>query len=215
MSEERNDHILNPDLIVRDPSLLRRAKLREQDIATHTLGQPSNTARQLEKLEERQKSWFSRFFMERGLASILENKSIQEIRDYKEYRHAVFRLATNTKLEMVHTVCLTLTRELKLATQERFTSLIMDKQEQLRRNVNLKRERFLADMDEMEARIRQYAHIPWLAERALQSLQMEAAQYFDWIDTLLSDFISISSQRLNEYNGGCDRSWGTGSPWRD
>ncbi|MEX1362804.1 MAG: hypothetical protein AB1Z98_06740 [Nannocystaceae bacterium] len=197
-----------------DPSLLRRAKLHDQDIAMRTLGGPSAISEQMRRLEEKQKSWTQRFMIGRNMSKVLEDIRVKEIRDWAEYQRAVFRIATDAKLEMAHTVCLSLTRELKVATQERFTSLIMDKQEHLRRNVIRKRENFLEDMDATARTIMNYAHMPWLAERAMQSLHLEAAQYFDWIEALLSDFISISSQRLSEYNTRADRgNSGSGSSW--
>src|SRR5437773_1140206 len=100
---------------------------------------------------------------------------------------------------MAHSMCLAMSRELKVGNQERFTSMVLDKHESLRRTVQAKRDGFLADVDAAYTNAERYAHRPWLADRAITSLQKEVEQFYTWIDGLLDDFLSISKQRLDEY----------------
>ena len=53
-------------------------------------------------------------------------------------------------------------------------------------------------MDQAYANAEKYLHRPWLMDRAVNSLQQEVGQFFDWIDSLLDDFMAISKQRLDE-----------------
>ena len=96
-------------------------------------------------------------------------------------------------------MCLAMSRELKIGNQERFTALILDKHESLRRTVESKREGFLRDIDSAYANAERYAHRSWLMDRAATSLQQETEQFFCWIDSLLEDFMAISKERLDAY----------------
>ena len=109
------------------------------------------------------------------------------------------RLATDTKLDMSHSVCLAMSRELKVGNQEKFTTLVLEKAESLRRTVLAKQEQFIADMDNAYTTVERYAHRPQLMERAIASLVAQEERYFGYIEGLLDDFMSISKQRLDEY----------------
>ena len=114
-------------------------------------------------------------------------------------------------------MALAMSRELKVGNQERFTAMILDKHESLRRTVESKREGFLADMDAAYANAERYAHRPWLMDRAVTSLQQEITQFFEWIDGLLGDFMNISTQRLDEYrkaeSSPARQTLGNGGTW--
>ena len=96
-----------------------------------------------------------------------ESDKIIELRALIQRR--LFRLATDTKLEMAHSMCLAMSRELKVGNQERFTAMVLDKHENLRRTVESKREGFLADMDAAYTNAERYAHRPWLMDRAVRT----------------------------------------------
>lgn len=180
-------------------SLLHASGINERSIAQGIFAIPERAAVQSEQLQERQIGLLSRLFVERGLTRVLRDARVQGVKDFAEYQRRAFRLATDTKLEMCHSMCLALSRELKVGNQERFTAMILDKHENLRRTVESKREAFLADMDGAYATSERYAHRPWLMDRAVNSLQHEVEQFFEWVDSLLEDFMAISKQRLDEY----------------
>jgi len=180
-------------------SMLRVSGVTEQAIAQGTLGIHNNVAQAVHQLQEKQRGFISRFFTEKGLTKVLQDQKIQSVRDFAEYQRTAFRLATDTKLDMAHSMCLAMSRELKVGNQERFTAMVLDKHESLRRTVQSKREGFLADMDAAYDHAERFAHRPWLADRAITSLQKEVEQFYAWIDGLLDDFLSISKQRLDEY----------------
>ena len=156
-------------------------------------------AERLQQFEERQRNLFTRIFVERGLAKVLQDARIQEVKDIHAYRAALFRLATDTRLDMAHTMCLAMSRELKVGTQEAFTTFVLDRHENLRRSVQQKREAFVADIDVALSNAEKYAHRPWLMEQAIGSLQREVGQFYKWVDQLLEDFLNISKERLDEY----------------
>ena len=182
-----------------DHSLLRASGVTEPAIAQGTLSTHTNAAQTVMLLEEQRRGWISRLFTEKALVKELQERKIRTVRDYSEYQRNLFRLATDTKLEMAHSMCLAMTRELKVGNQERFTTMVLEKAESLRRTVLAKQDGFLGDMDGAYTRLEQYAHRPQLMERALGSLARQEEQFFTWIDGLLEDFLSISKQRLDEY----------------
>ena len=162
-------------------------------------GTHAQAAERLQVIEERQRGLFTRLFVERGLSKVLQEARIQEVKDFQAYRASLFRLATDTKLDMAHTMCLAMSRELKVGTQQAFTSMVLDKHESLRRTVQQKRDAFLEDIDAAFSNAEKYAHRPWLMDQAVGSLQREVGQFFTWVDQLLEDFLNISKERLDEY----------------
>jgi len=182
-----------------DNSLLHASGVTERSITQGILGAHERAGVQIQQLQERQRGFWSSLFTERGLTRVLEDARIQGVKDYADYQRRLFRLATDTKLEMAHSMCLAMSRELKIGNQERFTAMVLDKHENLRRTVESKREGFLADMDAAYTNAERYVHRPWLMDRAVTSLQQEVEQFFGWIDSLLEDFMAISKQRLDEY----------------
>ena len=190
---------LSATISPQENSLLRVSGVTEQAIAQGTLGVHNNVALAVQQLQDKQRGFISKFFTEKGLVRVLQDQKVAMVRDFGEYQRTAFRLATDTKLDMAHSMCLAMSRELKVGNQERFTSMVLDKHESLRRTVQEKREGFLADMDAAYTNAERYAHRQWLADRAITSLQSEVIQFYGWIDGLLEDFLGISKQRLDEY----------------
>lgn len=182
-----------------DHSLLRASRVTESAIAQGTLSTHANAAQTVKMLEDQRRGFISRLFTDKALVKELQEQKIRTVREYSEYQSNLFRLATATKLEMAHSMCLAMTRELKVGNQERFTTMVLEKAESLRRTVLAKQDGFLSDMDGAYSRVEQYSHRPQLMERALGSLSRQEEQFFNWIDSLLEDFLSISKQRLDEY----------------
>ena len=180
-------------------SLLRTSGVTEKQITDGTLATHTQAAMIVQRLHEQKRGWFTRLVMDKKLENELRLQKIQTVRDYAEYNRAMMRLATDTKLDMSHSVCLAMSRELKVGNQEKFTTLVLEKAESLRRTVLAKQEEFLADMDSAYTTVERYAHRPQLMERAIGSLAAQEERYFGWIDGLLDDFMSISKQRLDEY----------------
>ena len=193
-----------------DNSLLRSTGVTEEDIAKGTLASHVNVANTVIRLQNQHRNWLQRMFQDRKLSKVLENQKISAIQGYGEYQSAVFKLATDAKLEMAHSQCLAMVRELKVGNQTRFSRVVLDAHEDLRRTVEAKRSGFLDEIDAAFANVERYAHREWLAHRAMESLQRETMQFFDWLDQLLGDFIDISTQRLDEYRKA--ESGGSGAP---
>lgn len=180
-------------------SLLRSAGISEEDIAKGTLASHVDVANAVTHLHNKQRSFLQRMFQDRKLSKVLEDQKISSIQAYGDYQRAVFKLATDAKLEMAHSHCLGMVRELKVGNQTRFSRVVLDAHEDLRRTVEAKRAGFLDEIDAAFANAERYSHREWLVQRAMESLQRETIQFFDWVDQLLGDFIDISTQRLDEY----------------
>ena len=130
-----------------DNSLLHASGITERGITQGILGVHERAGSQVHELQEKQRSFITRVFTERRLTSVLQDAKIQSVKDFADYQRTLFRLATDAKISMAHSMCLAMSRELKIGNQERFTALILDKHESLRRTVESKREGFLRDID--------------------------------------------------------------------
>ena len=182
-----------------ESSLLRTAGVTERGITQAVTGAHESAAARVLELQEKQRGFFTKFFAERGLTKVLQDSKIQEVKDYTEYQRRIFALATETKLEMCHSICLSMTRELKVENSKRFNIMVTEAYETLSRNVKAKQATFLADTDDAATNAERYAHRPWLMEDALESIQKETRGFFTWLDSLLEDFRKISDERLAEY----------------
>ena len=182
-----------------DNSLLHANGVTERVISQGTLSVHTQAAQYVAALESKQRGWISRYFTDRGLTHVLQDAKVQTVKDFSEYQRNLFRLATDARLDMAHSMVLAMTRELKVGNQQRFTAMVLDKHESLRRTVQTKRESFLDEMDVALANTERYSHRPWLMDRAVASHQKEVEQYFDWVDQLLNDFMKLTQERLAEY----------------
>lgn len=180
-------------------SLLHTNGVTESSIAQGTLGVHGAVANFVGDLESRQRGLISRLFTERGLTKVLQEAKEQSVKQFTDYQRHLFCLASDTKLDMAHSACLAMTRELKVGNQEKFTSLVLDKHESLRRAVQEKRDSFLVELDQAYTNAERFQHRPTLYNLATASLEKETVQFFEWLDRLLDDFIKLTQERLAEY----------------
>jgi transposase, IS30 family len=146
-------------------SLLAKSGVDETTIQSGVLNAHGNATAYVMKLQEKQRGFLTRFFTERGLSTALQDQKMAMVEDVGKAQRQLFKLATDTKLEMAHNVCLAMTRELMVGNQERFTTLVMEREENLRKNVQARRDTFLEDMDAAYTKAEKFAHRPFLADQ--------------------------------------------------
>ena len=150
-------------------------------------------------IEEKERSFLTRAFVERGLSKTLHEQRVEEVKEWHRYRSDMFRLAADTKLDMCHETCLKMSRELKVSNRQEFAGFVTSREEELRHIIQSKLETFLAEMDHAYSLAEKFQHRPFLAERHLAMIETTITNYFDFTEGLMDNFISIARERVNEY----------------
>lgn len=144
-------------------------------------------------------SLMERFVTKRSLAELVTNSILQEAQTEIEFRHNLLKMMSDFKMEVIREKYDNWLKVIKVEYRQKFTAFVTERQEELRRTIHEKMNNFLDDMEKQYERAERISHIPSLHSQVVNQLKKESNDYIVWLDKLMTNFMDIVEEKINQY----------------
>ena len=189
--------------ITRQPasfSLTAEAGINDSDVVQGTFALNNRIASQIEVWEGKPRTTLISLIKGDPAQKALSDARVEKIGRQLQAQMKAFDLATEAKLALAEAGCETIVRETKVRHGTRLAQMIMASYEQLHSTVHATRETFMAKAAESFENAQKYAHIPFIVDRAVESIENEVNAFHDYLDSTTQEFLARARHRLTEWN---------------
>ncbi len=141
-----------------------------------------------------------KFFTKRDLAKLVNNANLQEAKTEVDFRHNLLSLSADFKLQALTEKYDNWLKVIKVEYRQQFTAFVTERQEQLRKTIFDKRKIFLSDIRKEYELLEENKDLPEVYEDLRGQIKSETHQYFEWLNLLMTNFMKITEEKINEYN---------------
>lgn len=181
-------------------SLTQASGIQDPNIVRGTLDVSDRIALQVLAREQHPAVSLKRFIVGDPADNELAKANAEMVKRHLGAKLQAFDLATTSKMELASTAMESIIRETKIRHDARLAQMVIASFEELRGMVQATRETFLAHLDQAMTTVEKYAHRPLIADRAMRSIESEAAAYFDYLEQTTSAFLTNARHKLGQAN---------------
>lgn len=138
-------------------------------------------------------------FTKKELYQLTKQSQINEAQTELEFRHKLLQLSTDFKLQALTEKYDNWLKVIKIEYRHQFTVFVTDRQSQLQKTINERRTEFASDISQQYEQAQQYSNVPLLHKKYTESVEKNIEKYFDWLDSLLNNFMNIVEEKISQY----------------
>ncbi len=133
-----------------------------------------------------------------AMERLLRNHELAAVGTELEFRHKALELYVDSQMAAMNEKYEALLKVLKVELRGQFIAFVMSRQQELRREMEKRRQDYIRDDEARWKFYDQYKHLPSGVAYG-QTMRDECVKYFDWMTKLLTDFQNIVDEKIRSY----------------
>lgn len=145
-------------------------------------------------------SLVEKFFTKRDLSKLVNNANLKEAQTEVDFRHNLLSLSADFKLQALTEKYDNWLKVIKVEYRQQFTAFVTEREQQLRKTIYEKRANFLVDIRKEYEQLEENKDLPNVYNTLKAQIDLETREYVAWLNSLIQNFMSISEQKISDYN---------------